>query len=112
MAAGINSSKDKDPSEDVGPAKKRSHLNVLILAGVFLLGVVLPPAYKAFAPLLFLIPIIIAVVKKVRQAGEKRGNPPLDQTYAPPVPDQIPSSEPYTYEPKDPKDLRRYKPIG
>jgi hypothetical protein len=28
------------------------------------------------------------------------------------VPDGTPSIEPYSYKPKDPKDPRKYKPIG
>jgi hypothetical protein len=107
-----HSSEDDIPSKAVKKVKKRSLLNALILAGVLVLGAVLPPAYKAFAPLLFVIPFIIAVMNKVRQAGEKQENPARGQSYSPRVPDGIPSLEQYTYKPKDPKDPRRYKPIG
>lgn len=98
--------------EAVEAAKRQSRLNLLILAGVFALGVILPPEYKAFAPILFLVPVIMAVVKKVRQAGEKPGDTPPRHDYAPPMHESMPSGDFYGYEPKDPKDPRRYKPIG
>ena len=112
MAGGMNPPEDGITPEASEKTKKQWQLNALILAGVFLLSYVLPPAYKAFAPVLFVIPFIINVVKKIRQVGEKSDNPSQDRTYSPPMPDQIPSPEPYTYKPKDPKDPRRYKPIG
>lgn len=109
----MNSPEDDDaPPEAREVAKKRSRLNTLILALVFVLGIALPQPYKAFAPILFLIPLVIAVMNKVRQAGEKSGTPLPNQTYSPPMPDQNHSVEPYSYTPKDPKDPRRYKPIG
>jgi hypothetical protein len=102
---------DKTP-ESSEKAKKPWGLNALILAAVFLLTAVLPPGYKAFAPFLFLIPVILNVVNKVRQADENPANPAGDRTYSPPVSNRIPSSEPYSYKQKDPKDPRKYKPIG
>ena len=112
MAEKLNASEDDIAPEASEKTKKQWRLNALILAGVFLLSVVLPPAYKVFAPVLFIIPVIINVVNKIRQAGEKSGNPPQDRTDSPSMPNQIPPVEPYTYTPKDPKDPRRYKPIG
>jgi hypothetical protein len=108
----MNTSEGEVNPEASEKNKKQWQLNALILAGVFLLSVVLPPAYKILAPFLFVIPFIINVVNKIRQVEEKSGNSPQDQTHSPPMPDQIPSPEPYTYKPKDPKDPRRYKPIG
>lgn len=94
-------------------SKKRSQqLHVLILVGVFLFGILLPPGYKIFAPFLFIIPSIIDVVNKARMAVEKSRPPLRDQTYTPPMPSRIHSLEPYTAMPKNPKDPRRYKPIG
>lgn len=99
-------------SESSEKAKKSWGLNALILAGVFLLSAVLPPGYKAFAPFLFLIPVILNVVNKVRQAAENPSNPAGDRTSSAPMSNRIPSSEPYSYKQKDPKDPRKYKPIG
>ena len=102
-----NSSPDRKEA-----AKKLSYLNTLILVAVFLLGFVLPSTYKILAPFLFLIPVIISLVNKARQAKEKRQNPVQAQTYPPPTSDRGPAVDPYSYTPKDPKDPRRYKPIG
>ena len=94
-------------------SKKRSQiLHAWILTGIFLFGILLPPGYKIFAPLLFIIPSIIDVVNKARMAGETSRLPLRDQTYTPPMPSRIPSLDPYTAMPKNPKDPRRYKPIG
>lgn len=108
----MNPSEDDISPEARKKAKMQLRLNALILGGVFLLGVVLPPAYKAFAPLLFVIPFIVSVVNKIRQVNEKSGNPPRDQSSSPPMLNSTPSLEPYSSKPKDPKDPRRYKPIG
>ena len=112
MGGEINPSEDDVDPGDSGKDKKQWRLNALILAGVFLLSVLLPPKYKAFAPLLFAIPVIVNVVNKIRQISEKPANPSEAHSYSPPIPDQISPLEPYTREPKDPKDPRRYKPIG
>ena len=114
MLGGINTSKGNTSPESSEKAKKRWLLNVLILAGIFLLSVVLPPDYKVFAPLLFIIPFIINAADKIRQAAETPENSPGNRTYSPsmPRPDRMSSPEPYTYKPKDSKDPRRYKPIG
>jgi hypothetical protein len=102
---------DKTP-ESSENAKKQWGLNALILAGVFILSAVLPTGYKAFAPFLFLIPVILNVVNKVRQADENPANPEDNRTYSPPMSSQNSASEPYSYKQKDPKDPRKYKPIG
>lgn len=112
MAQGKRSVKDDISPEAAEKAKKQRMLNAAILAAVLLLSAVLPPAYKVFAPFLFVIPFILSVLHKIRQAGVNLPNPPEDQTHYPPVPNRIPSPEPYAYKPKDPKDPRRYKPIG
>lgn len=93
--------------------KRQWALNALTLAGVFLLGVVLPPEYKAFAPLLFVVPFIINVANKIRQDDANPGNTSQDHAYSPPVPEYPEHTpEPYSYKPRDPKDPRKYKPIG
>jgi hypothetical protein len=100
-------------TKPVDQAKKRLRvLDVLSAVGVFLLGLYLPRAYKVFAPFLFVIPVIITAVNKARLSSIKHGNPIQDKTNSPPMPPRIPSPEPYTEMPKDPKDPRRYKPIG
>jgi hypothetical protein len=95
-----------------GKIKKPWQLNVLILAGVFLLGALLPLEYKAYAPLLFVVPFIVNIAKKIRQDSEDSANPPRDSNYSPPMADHVSSPEPYSYRPKNPKDPRKYKPIG
>ena len=118
MAGGANPSKDEMAPETADKTKKRVNLNALILAGVFVLGLVLPSPYKAFAPILFLVPIILKVVEKIRQSSEISGDMPQDPSYSSSMSDmsdmsdRIHSVEPYSYTPKDPKDPRRYKPIG
>jgi len=111
MAEGKNPSQD-DITPGASEKAKKWRLSALILAGIFLLSAVLPPDYKGFAPLLLLVPVIVNVMNKIRQAGEIPGNPARIQTNSPSTPDQIPSPAPYTHRPKDPKDPRRYKPIG
>lgn len=112
MAEGMNRSRDDGNPEASEEAGKRSHRNILIFACVFLLALALPSAYKAFAPFLFLIPIIIDLVGKMRQAGKNSGDPSSGRAGPPPPHERIASLEPYSYKPKDPGDPRRYKPIG
>lgn len=112
MGEDMNPSEGEITPEAVEKAKKRWPLNALILAGVFLLGAVLPPDYKVFAPVLFVIPFIINLTDKMRHAGEEPEHPSIGQTYSPPVPGPMTSHEPYSYTPKDPNDPRKYKPIG
>ena len=100
MAGEMNPLKIDDSPETSEKVKKQWKLNTLILAGVFLLSVVLPPKYKAFAPLLFVIPFIINVANKIRQADNTPENPSQDNnTYTAPAPDRTPAQEPYTYKP-------------
>ena len=112
MAGENNRSDDDADPEASGKDKKQWRINALILAGVVLLSALLPPKYKALAPLLFAIPVIVNVVNKIRQISEKPANPSEAHSYSPPIPDQVSPLEPYIREPKDPKDPRRYKPIG
>ncbi|MEJ2110176.1 MAG: hypothetical protein P8Z37_09745 [Acidobacteriota bacterium] len=93
--------------------KKQSQLSSLILAGVFLLGIFLPARYKAFAPLLFLVVPVIKVLNKWKNdPTEQTGMPSAEQPAASFSPYKNDSTDPYSYQPKDPKDPRKYKPIG
>ncbi len=96
--------------EDIARRKRQARLNALLLGGVFFLTVMAPHPWNTYAPLLFLIPLVYSVVKKVRKATE--GMDPLKQQ------SRIdfgaadgPREEPYSCTPRDPRDPRRYKPI-
>ena len=111
MADGPNAYQRQDSqSEAAQAAKKRSRLNALIILLIPALGALLPSPYKACAPFLFLIPLFIFLADKIRKTEEKSANPPAIQTYS--MPNRDRSVEPYLYTPRDPKDPRRYKPIG
>lgn len=104
---------DSDGAPDA-PEKSKNQwkLNTLILAGVLLLSAVLPREYRAYAPLLFVVPFIIGVANKMRQAGENPSGLSSNPTHAPGAHDGADPQEPYSYRPKDPGDPRKYKPIG
>jgi hypothetical protein len=113
VAEEMSTTEGKEPTPETREeAKKWARLNALFLMVAFLLGFVLPPRYRIFVPFLFVVPLIISIVSKVRQAAAKSGNPESYQTYTPPMPDLSNSVDPYSYTPKDPKDPRHYKPIG
>ena len=97
-------------TEVVDAAKKRHLIEALTVVGIFQLGLVLPPSYRALVPFLFVIPIIFALVNKIRQAGGNGVSPPRGRTYSPPNVTSLPNLSPY--KPKDSRDPRRYKPIG
>jgi len=79
--------------------KNTGRLEVLIWFFVFLIGFVgFPRSYKGLSLLLPFIPIIPKIINKIRQSKE--------------MPDRTPPTELYYHKPKDPKDPRRYKPIG
>lgn len=104
-AEDMNPYDEEGPPEESRAAGKSALVNAAILAAIIALSILLPPEYKAFVPFLFLIPLVLAVVAKVRQIRKKN-------EYVPHMPDANPSAEPYSYTPKDPNDPRRYKPIG
>jgi hypothetical protein len=110
MAEETKTFEDDITPESLEKAKKQGKLGALVLAAVLLLSIVLPPEYKAFAPILFIVPFGINVVNKIRQMREKAENPLQEQPHS--LPDGIPSIEPYSCQPKDPRDPRKYKPIG
>ena len=89
---------------EVAASKRHSRINALILALVFLVLTVAPSPWNVYAPLLFLIPFIRSLVNRIRNASASSKR---DDT-----PDLPQGMEHYTYTPKDPKDPRRYKPIG
>jgi len=100
------------PSTTGESAKKKSYLNFVALAAVFLFGIVLPPKYKAFAPILLLIPFVYSVVEKARRISGKADSAATDPRDEPRTHLPASSGEPYSCEPGDPRDPRRYKPIG
>jgi len=91
-------------------AKKRSRLSVLIILLIPVLGAVLPMPYKALAPFLFLIPMVISAANKLRQVAVQSVNSPPNQNYSMPLPKHDHSVKPYLCAPQDPKDPRQYKP--
>ncbi len=100
---------DDLPAEVSEARKRQTRLNALTLAAVLLLGTLLPAPYNTFTPILFIIPLLFALVSRIRQA-RAGAEAPLDRS----APEQKdgPAVEPYSFTPKDPKDPRRYKPIG
>ena len=99
------------PEEEVLSAKRSSRINALILAAVFVVMTLAPDPYKLFAPLLFLIPALLWVFSRLHKSS---GGPTLrsrDLPAPPPMP-KPDGADPFSYTPKDPKDPRRYKPIG
>jgi hypothetical protein len=115
VADDTNDSGRPDPEpEAVRSDKKKSRWIALLLLLIPVLGIVLPPPYRGIAPFLFLIPLVISLWNRWCNADVKSGNsqPNSQPNQTHPMPDQDPSAEPYSYTPKDPKDPRRYKPIG
>lgn len=104
---------DKE-GEASGAEGKRKKLRVtgLLFAGVLLLSALLPARYKAFSPLLFLLVPLFDVLRKLHDDSTRTGDIRGDATQSSYDPAPPPSGEPYSYEPKDPKDPRKYKPIG
>jgi hypothetical protein len=101
---------DDLPPEAVVAAKKKSRINALVLGAVFLLLVVAPHPWNTYAPILFLIPVIYSLASRIRGASNVP-EPSPSQSVPPQEPDSR-GSEPYSYKPRDPKDPRKYKPIG
>jgi hypothetical protein len=101
---------DNLPSQAVEAAKKKSRINALVLGAVFLLLTLAPHPWNTYAPILFLIPVIYSLVSRIRGAANMPGPSPI-QSVPPPGPGSL-RPEPYSYKPRDPKDPRKYKPIG
>ena len=83
-------------------ARKRTRLNAVILLLVFALLSFAPQPWAAFAPLLLVVPLLHAALARMRRLP----SPPRPPGAGDSCPD------PYTCEPRDPKDPRRYRPIG
>lgn len=106
----LNKSPDKEDltREAVDAAKKKTRINALVLAAVFLLSALAPYPWNAYAPLLILIPLVYSVVNRVKKNGSLREPQALGSNQ-----EGVEAfREPYGSEPRDPKDPRRYKPIG
>jgi hypothetical protein len=99
-------SSDDISQEAVAARKRRSRLNAVILALVFLVYSYGPPRWKLFAPLLFLLPVLYSLLSRLRGASIESDRPVTREIDAEP-----PVAEPYSYTPRDPNDPRRYKPI-
>ena len=97
-------------AEEVAAAKRRSRMSSLTLMLIFLLAALAPQPWREYAPALLLIPIFYSLYNRLHR---KTG--PSDRTRIPepqhPTPDTS-ASDPYSSTPRDPKDPRRYKPIG
>jgi len=106
----LNTSPDQEDltREEVDAAKKKSRINALVLAAVFLLSALAPYPWNVYAPLLVLIPLVYSVVNRVKKNGSSRE----PQVWSSNQQGGEASREPYGSEPRDPKDPRRYKPIG
>jgi hypothetical protein len=99
------------PKEEIEASKQRNRINALVLAGALAIITLAPDPYRLFAPLLFLIPVILSLVNHLRKSSN--GSPA--QTASFPPQKEMPKSgvsDPYSYTPRDPRDPRRYRPIG
>ncbi len=104
MADDSNANEGRNPrSKGAKADKKQSRWNAFLFLLIPMMGILLPRHYKGIAPLLFLIPLVISFVNKFRNTDDISGasSPNRDR-----------AAEPYLNAPKDPKDPRRYRPIG
>lgn len=79
-------------------------MNAVVLLLVFGLLTFAPQPWAVFAPLLLLIPLLQGVSDRMR-----RGSPAEGRVHPP---EGGARPEPYSREPRDPQDPRRYRPIG
>ena len=104
----MNDGSDEIRAEDIAASKRKARVNALTLGLVFLLGAFAPYPWKAYAPLLFLIPLLYSLYTRIRKPGGSS-----EVSLQDPRQDaETGREEPYSYTPRDPKDPRRYKPIG
>ncbi len=95
---------EDDLTEDmIVSSRKRTRMNAVVLLLVFALLTFLPQPWVVFAPLLLLIPLLHAVLERMR-----RGSADSVNQHAPEADSY---REPYSLEPRDPRDPRRYRPI-
>jgi hypothetical protein len=107
----IENQPDDLPKEEIEAEKRVSRINALVAITVMLLLTFAPARYKIYAPLPFLIPIILLLARRFRKVSNMAQQPKTE------IRDELTKeraavSEPYTNVPRDPKDPRRYKPIG
>jgi hypothetical protein len=92
--------------EAIAARKRRSRINGVTLALVFLVSALAPPRWRLFAPLLFLLPLLYSLLSRLRGASIESDRPVTREIDA-----ETPAAEPYSCTPRDPNDPRRYKPI-
>ena len=103
--SGVPKREENDLTEDmIVSSRKRTRANAVVLLLVFALITFAPQPWAAFAPLLLLIPLLHAILARARRGSTTSGST------VPSKPDPYP--EPYSQEPRDPQDPRRYRPIG
>lgn len=105
-----SSGSDDLPPEQIDAAKRKARINAVVLIMVFLLISLAPYPWNIFAPLLFLVPVILSISNRVRRDGASLDALP-DNTSVPTESHDSAVKEPYSCAPKDPNDPRRYKPI-
>ena len=98
---------DELSKDDIEAAKKKTRVNALALALVFLLATLAPYPWNAYAPILIIIPAIYSIVNRIRNNSLSQ----TSQSQNSPQPDVSSDGEPYAITPKDPSNPRRYKPI-
>jgi len=98
------------PPEQIDAARRKARINAMVLIAVFIFMSLAPYPWNIFAPLLFLIPLIVTVSNRVRRG--RAFSDSLPDSSPVPTKDRTSSvEEPYSWAPKDPNDPRRYKPI-
>jgi hypothetical protein len=100
---GIPGGNDDLTEDMITSARKRTRVNAVILLLVFALLSFAPLPWAAFAPLLLIIPLLHAALGRMHRGPSSPGRPPSDRGGS--------SPEPYSQEPRDPSDPRRYRPI-
>jgi hypothetical protein len=80
--------------EELARERTRTRINALVLILVLVWTTVAPYPWSLFAPLLFVLPLIYSIRRRLHGRAA------------------VPAGEPYSCAPKDPMDPRRYKPIG
>ncbi len=107
---GTTSARDDLPPEEVAAAKRKSRLNALVLGLVFLLVTIAPYPWNLLSPILLLVPLVYSLIDRMRRAPD--ADRPVPGGSALPPRMDASRLEPYSSIPRDPKDPRRYKPIG
>ena len=98
--------KDRDEIAPEGASKTGARIGAGIVTLIFILTAIAPPRLSRFVPLLFVIPVIYAVVRRFRRASQTSAGSEGGQAAS-----KVQATEPYSSTPRDPKDPRRYTPI-